>query len=143
MRLLSMSIWTGSVTIMGLSLINTETNKVVPGCEHMMCSCTINLANTPKFLTIQTNKCHDSTQGGQFYLNKKCFCTKNWFIWAINGYSSRDYNPYGLLTTLGIYSYYFLARGRDMTGRLFWAGTRHSLLHNLVQQPSIKVVIAK
>jgi len=96
--------------IVGYSLINTETNEVVPGYDHMAGARVIDLATVPEFLSLRINKKHATNRGTQIFLNSRPYRTENHLPYALNGDNSGDYHASDLLSTPGVY--HFLTRGK-------------------------------
>ena len=106
--------WICDYDIQGFSLINAETNEVVPGYEHMAGNRVIDLADVPSFLSLRANKISENVnpnKGVQFFLNGDRLRTEGAEPFAINGDRAGDYNAYGILTTPGVY--HIEARGKQ------------------------------
>lgn len=106
--------WICHNEIVGYSLINAETNQVVPGYAHMTGARVIDLATVPELLSLRANKKDNTKQGVKFTLNTRYYRTENKAPYALNGDKSGNYHAAGILSSPGVY--HFLTRGKKSNG---------------------------
>ena len=101
--------WICNNEIIGYSLINTETNEVVPGYDHMAGARVIDLAKVPQFLSLRVNA-KDSSMAVKFFLNTRYYRTDGKAPYALNGDKNGNYYPSGLLADTGVYHFHTVGR---------------------------------